>query len=83
MFVFDSQGRILLQRRADTKYHFGGLWTNSCCGHPRPGEPVATAASRRLREEMGIDVVLEAVASFIYRASDPESGLTEHELDHV
>jgi isopentenyl-diphosphate delta-isomerase len=83
VFVFDSRGRTLLQRRADGKYHFGGLWTNSCCGHPRPGESVTDAASRRLREEMGIAVTLVDVGSFIYRARDPQSGLTEHELDHV
>src|SRR5439155_10039933 len=62
---------------------FGGLWTNTCCGHPRPEEAVLTAAQRRLREEMGIGVVLEEAARFAYRATDAVSGLTEHEYDHV
>lgn len=83
IFVFDSRGRMLLQRRAEGKYHFGGLWTNTCCGHPRPGETVETAASRRLWEEMGIGPELTPAGSFVYEAFDPESGLTEREYDHV
>jgi len=82
VFVFDSEGRMLLQRRAEGKYHSGGLWSNTCCSHPRPGEPAATAARRRLREEMGLDCELEPVFTFVYRA-DLDGGLTEHELDHV
>jgi isopentenyl-diphosphate Delta-isomerase len=82
VFVFDSGGRMLLQRRADGKYHSGGLWSNTCCSHPRPGEPVATAARRRLHEEMGLDCELEPAFTFVYRA-DLDGGLTEHELDHV
>lgn len=83
VFVFGSGDRLLLQRRAEGKYHFGGLWTNTCCGHPRPGETVEAAASRRLWEEMGISPELEKVTSFVYEAFDPESGLTEREYDHV
>ena len=83
VFVFDSAGRLLLQRRAAGKYHFGGLWTNTCCGHPRPGEDVLQAASRRLWEEMGIAPELERATSFVYEAFDPASGLTEREYDHV
>lgn len=83
VFVFDAGGRMLLQRRAKDKYHFGGLWTNTCCGHPRPGELVEEAASRRLWEEMGISPTLTRVTSFVYEAFDPESGLTEREYDHV
>ena len=83
VFVFDSAGRLLLQRRAAGKYHFGGLWTNTCCGHPRPGEDVLQAASRRLWEEMGISPELARAASFVYEAFDPASGLTEREYDHV
>ena len=79
VFVFDSGGRLLLQRRAEGKYHFGGLWTNTCCGHPRPGEPVEDAAARRLREEMGISPALTRITGFVYEAFDPESGLTERE----
>ncbi|WP_047866066.1 isopentenyl-diphosphate Delta-isomerase [Rubrobacter aplysinae] len=83
VFVFDAGGRLLLQRRAEGKYHFGGLWTNTCCGHPRPGETVEAAAGRRLFEEMGLSLELTPVTSFVYEASDPESGLTEREYDHV
>jgi isopentenyl-diphosphate Delta-isomerase len=82
VFVFDAVGRMLLQRRAEGKYHSGGLWSNTCCSHPRPGEPVAAAARRRLREEMGMDCELEPAFTFVYRA-DLDGGLTEHELDHV
>ena len=82
VFVFDDEDRVLLQRRAASKYHSGGLWSNTCCGHPRPGEATAAAARRRLREEMGIDCVLEERFAFTYRAELP-AGLVEHELDHV
>lgn len=82
VFVRDDQGRVLLQQRAEGKYHSGGLWTNTCCGHPRPGEDVRKAAERRLREEMGISVALTPRGTFTYRA-DLENGLVEHELDHL
>src|SRR5690606_12816732 len=82
VFVVNSRGEILLQRRAAEKYHGGGLWSNSCCGHPRPGEATGEAARRRLGEEMGVDSTLERVFSFTYRA-EMASGLTEHEIDHV
>jgi isopentenyl-diphosphate Delta-isomerase len=82
VFVFDAIGRILLQRRADDKYHSAGRWANTCCSHPRPGEAPADAAQRRLREEMGLDCALTAVGNFTYRA-DVGGGLVEHELDHV
>lgn len=81
--VLDDEGRLLLQQRALSKYHFGGLWTNTCCSHPRPGEAPIEGARRRLVEEMGLDLPLEHRGSFIYRAHDQASGLTEHELDHV
>src|SRR5689334_7965348 len=80
VFVLNAAGELLLQRRAAAKYHCGGLWTNSCCGHPRPGEPVADAARRRLREEMGFDCELASVGSFVYRA-EVGGGLVEHEYD--
>ena len=83
VFLFDAEGRMLLQQRAATKYHFGGLWTNACCSHPRSGEPVIDAARRRVREELGVDVALRHAFGFVYRAEDPVSGLTEHEYDHV
>lgn len=82
VFVFDARGDLLLQRRARTKYHSGGLWTNTCCGHPRPGEDTGRAARQRLREEMGFTCSLAAAGSFIYR-TDVGGGLEEHELDHV
>lgn len=82
VFVRDEMGRLLLQRRAAGKYHSPGLWSNSCCGHPRPGESTGDAARRRLYEEMGIDCELALLSSFIYKAQ-LEGGLIEHELDHV
>jgi len=83
LFIFNSSGQLLLQRRAIQKYHFGGLWTNTCCSHPRKDEELLDAAHRRLREELGFDTDIKEISSFIYRACDERSGLTEHELDHV
>ena len=82
VFVFNKSGELLLQQRALDKYHSGGLWTNTCCSHPRPNEPVSDAASRRLQEEMGFVTPLNKVFDFIYQASF-DNGLTEHEFDHV
>lgn len=82
VFVINGEGQMLLQRRAAAKYHSPGLWTNTCCSHPRPGEDVDAAARRRLREEMGFDCEMEPAFSFVYRA-DVGQGLTEHEFDHV
>lgn len=83
VFILDEQGRWLLQRRAAGKYHFPGLWTNSCCSHPRPGEDTEAAAHRRLREELGFDCPLTERFQFEYKATSEAEGLTEHELDHV
>ena len=80
--VWDGAGRQLLQKRAGAKYHSGGLWTNTCCGHPRPGEPVADAAARRLEEEMGFTCPLEWLGIVAYRA-DVGNDLIEHEIVHV
>ena len=80
--VWDGEGRQLLQKRAGAKYHSGGLWTNTCCGHPRPGEPVAAAAERRLEEEMGFTCPLEWLGIVGYRA-DVGNDLIEHEIVHV
>lgn len=82
VFVFNTAGEMLLQRRAGGKYHSGGLWTNACCSHPRPGENPHKAAMRRLREEMGLQGSLDYSFSFIYRA-ELDQELIEHELDHV
>jgi isopentenyl-diphosphate delta-isomerase len=82
VFVFNSHGELLLQRRAESKYHSGGLWTNTCCSHPRPGEETHDAANRRLKEEMGMQCKLTPCFTFIYKISF-SNGLTEHELDHV
>ena len=81
--LFDELGQLLLQRRASGKYHSAGLWSNTCCGHPRPGESVKSAAQRRLSHELGIDQCqLTDVAAFLYYA-DLGDGLVENELDHV
>jgi isopentenyl-diphosphate delta-isomerase len=82
VFVFNPSGEVLLQQRAWGKYHSGGLWSNTCCSHPRPGESVAVAAARRLREEMGFGCTLHPQFSFVYRA-ELDGGLVEHEYDHV
>lgn len=81
--VFVTHGdEILLQQRADEKYHSAKLWSNTCCSHPRPGEKTVDAAKRRLQEEMGVECELKHCGSFIYR-EELENGLIEHELDHV
>ena len=83
IFIFDAAEKMLLQRRAKEKYHFGGLWTNACCSHPKRGETLQDAARAKLRQEFGFEVELNRIFSFVYRASDAESGLTEYEFDHV
>ncbi len=82
VFVFNTSGELLLQKRSETKYHSGGLWTNTCCSHPRLGESHSCAARQRLNEEMGFDCELTELFSFIYHAK-LENNLFEHELDHV
>jgi isopentenyl-diphosphate delta-isomerase len=82
VFVLNRKGEIMMQQRAFEKYHSGGLWTNTCCSHPRKGEPVEDAAHRRLIEEMGFDCKIDKVLDFIYYA-ELDKGLTEHEFDHV
>lgn len=82
VFVFNNNGELLMQQRANTKYHSGGLWTNTCCSHPRANEKTIDAAHRRLKEEMGFDCDLEKKFQFVYRTPF-ENGLTEHELDFV
>ena len=82
VFIFNSKYELLLQKRASSKYHSGGLWTNTCCSHPREGEEILDAAKRRLIEEMGIETSLRKVHDFIYKA-ELDNNLTEHEFDHV
>lgn len=82
VFIFNSRDELLIHQRNSEKYHSGGLWTNTCCTHPRPGEETEETAKRRLKEEMGIECSLEKMFSFIYKKSF-DNGLTEHELDHV
>ncbi len=82
IFVFNSQGELLLQQRAPGKYHSGLLWANTCCSHPLPGEPVLDAGHRRLMEEMGFDCDLKEISTLIYKKKvGPE--LTEYEYDHI
>jgi len=82
VFLFNGEQALLLQRRAATKYHSAGLWSNTCCGHPRPGEVPLMAARRRLMEEMGIECDIFPALRFQYVA-DVGNGLMENELDHV
>jgi len=82
VFVFNSKNELLLQRRAAGKYHSAHLWTNTCCSHPRPGEAVLDAATRRLKEEMGMVCTLKESFSFVYKAQ-LDNNLTEYEYDHV
>ena len=82
IFIFNSKGELLMQQRALSKYHSPGLWTNTCCSHPRNGETLEEATSRRLWEEMGLRCKMHEAYTFIYRAPVGQ-GLTEHEFDHV
>lgn len=82
IFIFNSKNELLLQQRALSKYHSAGLWTNTCCSHPRPNETIKDAAARRLFEEMGLTSDLTIKTHFIYKSTF-ENGLTEHEFDYV
>lgn len=82
VFIFNSKGEMLLQRRAIKKYHSGGLWTNACCSHPYLDETPVQAAQRRMQEELGFVTDLEPAFDFIYKAQ-LDNDLTEHEYDHV
>lgn len=81
VFIFDSTGRLILHRRALTKYHSGGLWTNTCCSHAEEDSAIGDAARRRLAEEMGIDAAIEPFGVFRYSAQCGE--LVENEIDHL
>lgn len=82
VFILNKVGQMLLQRRALSKYHSPGLWTNACCSHPAPGETTLHAAQRRLVEEMGFTCALTEIESFVYR-TEFDNGLIEHEFDHI
>ena len=82
VFIFNTNGEMLLQQRAIDKYHSGGLWTNTCCSHPYERQETKPAAEKRLQEEMGFTTELTKVFDFIYKAPF-DNGLTEHEYDHV
>jgi isopentenyl-diphosphate Delta-isomerase len=82
IFIFNSKKEMLLQQRALSKYHTPGLWTNTCCSHPRKDETLEQATSRRLMEEMGMQCKIKKAFDFVYKA-DVGQGLTEHEFDHV
>jgi isopentenyl-diphosphate Delta-isomerase len=82
VLVFNSKGELLIQKRASSKYHSGGLWTNTCCSHPSPHESIEQAAKRRLKEEMGIEVQPTFAYKFIYK-TNLDKNLIEHEVDHV
>ncbi|MEV4939462.1 isopentenyl-diphosphate Delta-isomerase [Streptomyces zaomyceticus] len=84
VFLFDESGRLLLQRRALGKYHSPGVWSNTCCGHPYPGEAPFAAAARRTFEELGVSPTLLAEAGTVrYNHPDPASGLVEQEFNHL
>ena len=82
ILLFNSKGELLLQKRSRLKYHSSGLWTNTCCSHPLPDEPMEQATHRKLKQEMGIDLQTEFAYKFIYQAT-MDKGLIEHECDHV
>ncbi len=81
IFIFNNKKQLILQKRSDNKYHSAGLWSNTCCSHPRPNKLLKEEAKKRLQEEMGFSTELKEIFSFIYKA--PVNGLIEHEFDHV
>jgi isopentenyl-diphosphate Delta-isomerase len=82
ILIFNSNGEMLLQQRADEKYHSGGLWTNACCSHPRPGETLEDAGKRKLIQEMGFECELNYSHKFVYKV-ELNNQLTEYEWDYV
>ncbi|MDF2258244.1 isopentenyl-diphosphate Delta-isomerase [Streptantibioticus ferralitis] len=84
VFLFDEAGRLLMQRRALGKYHSPGVWSNTCCGHPYPGEQPFVAATRRTAEELGVaPALLREAGTVRYNHPDPASGLVEQEFNHL
>ena len=82
VFIFNGKGETLLQKRADSKYHWGGAWSNTCCSHPHPGEKVEEAVHRKMMQELGIDCSVKKVFDFVYKVRH-DNGLFEHEFDHI
>ena len=82
ILVFNPKEELLIQKRSKNKYHSGGLWANTCCSHPKPGEITEIAAHRRLKEEFGFDCELKPIFNFTYKKTF-DNGLIEHEFDHV
>jgi len=82
VLIFNSKGELLLQKRADSKYHSGGLWTNTCCSHPQPGETMEQAGKRKLMQEMGLTCELSFSHKFIYKVQ-LDNNLIEHEWDYI
>lgn len=82
VFILNSKNELLLQKRAADKYHSGGLWSNTCCSHPYPGESTKSAATRRLKEELGFDAELDQIYTQEY-SSAMDNGLIENEYDHI
>lgn len=82
VFIFNSDGEMLIHQRALSKYHCGGLWTNACCSHPFQNETPLIAAKRRMQEELGFSCEITKLFDFIYKAK-LDNNLTEHEFDHV
>ncbi len=82
ILLVNSNKELLLQKRASSKYHSPGLWTNTCCSHPQPGENLNDAVNRRLQEELNIVTSTESIGAFIYKIKF-EDGMIEHEYDHV
>lgn len=83
VFLFDEHSRLLIQKRTQGKYHFGGLWANSCCSHPTTQETIEQAAVRAMVDELGVKVPVKEVAVVRYEAVDLVSGHTEREHDHI
>ena len=83
IFIFNKNRELLIQRRALNKYHSGGLWTNTCCSHPKVNEELKTATHRRLKEEMGFDCNLKKIDSLIYKTKKLDNNLIEYEFDHI
>lgn len=81
VFLFNDSSQLLIQKRATEKYHSAGLWSNTCCSHPNPGEDTSAAAQRRLKEEMGLQCDLKEICSLTYRVK--LGHLIEHEFDYV